>query len=44
MLKNYGLTSVAKIHNISHIYGISLYKINKDLKLKEFLGVLEYVY
>ena len=34
----------AKIHNISHIYGISLYKINKDLKLKEFLGVLEYVY
>ena len=30
----------AKIHN----YDISLYKINKDLKLKEFLAVLEYVY
>ena len=34
----------AKIHNIFHIYDISLCKINKDLKLKEFLAVLEYVY
>ena len=38
------LLFLQKIHNIFHIYDISLCKINKDLKLKEFLAVLEYVY